>query len=989
MAASITFTGLASGTDWVKIIDQLVKAERYQIDHLDTWKGTWEDKMTSIRGLNARLLSLESFVKTKNTVSEFQATKATSSNEDVLTVTSTSTATPGAHSVTVGSSIKHKAASQGVAGNASVISSRNGTLTVYVGSSHVDVAVTSGMTLSQLQAAIEAADGSNILTAEILDDGSSSNPKRLTLLANTGGSSNLVSVTENPSSLTFADNFINPAVYAAGWSGTSQAASAGLYLGGSDKTYTFTAPTVDLNGANSAALVSWTKTVGGPGSFIIPANYTAGTAIAVDGQVNDAAHSSSWSGTSRATSGGNYTGSVDKFYTFTVPDGTIGDGVSDLTVHWSESTTGRTGTLTIPAAYAGAALNVDGVNSAVEDTWTGTSHATASGNYTGTDNQQYTLTVPSVTLDGANAQVTVNWTKVGGGAGSFDIPANYVAGTALDVEIPDNGVKIAFSSGNLVNTETFTVGTEQGPTVTFSNAGTGTLVNGQTFTIDARTGLTASFSSGTLVSAENFYIDTFTNVDTVQNGTWSGTSAASSAGHYLGATNKTFKFTASNSGTVGTDAITLQWTDTEGLSGNITIPSSYVAGANLDVHQGLKLNLSAGTVVAGNTFSIDVYSPTLQAGQDSGLAQVEQVVHSGFADSDTTAVTDDGAIFSLVYGGKRYSVDVDAGTTLSGLAAIINNDASNPGLQASVLNDGLGLSTSYHMVLTGQDTGAAYQLAQIQDSFTGGAFSSSDFTTTQKAQNSMVKVDGYPSDSSLYIQRSTNSISDVISGASLSLVSTGSATVSITSDVATIQNDIETFVTSINFVLDYIKAQTKYDQETGKAGIMIGNYSYNIVAMRINNILTNSVSGLTDGVDPYIHLAQIGIKTNPDNSGKWEIDTTLLSEALNSDLEGVQKLFTKDEVNNISGIYELLYQEMASINDSTDGPMNILLTNYDGIIENIDDKIEKEEKRIALLKERLTEQFARLEKMLSELNGQQTYLETLIDKLPGIYKSGS
>lgn len=785
MASPITFTGLATGTDWTKIVSALVKVESYQINRMETWKKSWEEKMTSIRGLNARLLSLESFVKSKNTPGEFLATAANSSNQAVLTATASSLATPGAHSVTVGSFIKHKLASQGVAGNASAISSRDGTLTIYVGSSRLDVSVTTGMTLSELRAAIEAADAENILTAEILDDGSSANPKRLTLLANTGGSSNLVSVTANPTDLCFAEGSINPVINAPGWTGTSLAISSGIYRGGSNQTYTFTVQSVN-SGAGA---------------------------------------------------------------------GTV--GTDTIVIHWQNTDNSSSG---------------------------------------------------DITLDGA-----------------------YSAGTALEVE---NGLRVAFSSG-------------------------------------------------LLVTGDEFSVDTFSNVDSVQTGTWSGPEVTA-AGQYLGSTNKTFNFTVIKGGTLGAEALGIRWTDTEGNSGTISIPQDYVAGTALVVFQGVKISLADGSLTANDTFSIDVFAPTLQGGQDSGLARVEQIVHRGFPDSDTTPVTAGYGVFSLIYGGKPYSVTVNAGTTLSWLAAIINSDPMNPGIRASILNDGLGLSTSYHLVLTGRHTGAASRITDVKDSFTGGTFSSLDFETAQRAQNAMLKVDGYPPDSSLYIQRASNSVSDVIPGVTLSLASPGSATVSIGADLAAIHKDLQTFVTSINFVLDYIKQQTKYDAEAKKAGVMLGNYSFNMVASRINYILTNRVPGLADGLDPYTTLAQIGIKTNPDNGGKWEIDLTTLSEALNTNLEGVKKLFTKDEANGIDGIYELLSREMAAINNSQDGPMNILLANYGEIIKNIDQKIDREEKRIDLLEERLKEQFARLEKLLAELSSQGSYLESLINQLPSI-----
>lgn len=186
-----------------------------------------------------------------------------------------------------------------------------------------------------------------------------------------------------------------------------------------------------------------------------------------------------WGGISTATSGGDYTGRLEKNYTFTVPDGTVGGG-ADLAVNWSESTTGRNGSITIPAGYSGSAIEVDGINAVVESSgWTGTSEATASGNYTGT-NDQYTFTVQSATGTGTveTDTIVVHWQNAdGSSSGTINIPDTYTAGTALDVE---KGMQVSFASGTLVVGDKFTVETEQGPDVSFS---AGTLINGNTFSI--------------------------------------------------------------------------------------------------------------------------------------------------------------------------------------------------------------------------------------------------------------------------------------------------------------------------------------------------------------------------------------------------------------------------------------------------------------------------------------------------------------------------
>jgi flagellar hook-associated protein 1 FlgK len=97
-------------------------------------------------------------------------------------------------------------------------------------------------------------------------------------------------------------------------------------------------------------------------------------------------------------------------------------------------------------------------------------------------------------------------------------------------------------------------------------------------------------------------------------GTWSGTSIASSGGVYANtASAGTFQFTvtsAAGNGQVGIDAITLGWTGPGGTSGTINLDSSYVPGTLVNVSQGLQCSLGSGTVVNGDTFSIDVVPGT-------------------------------------------------------------------------------------------------------------------------------------------------------------------------------------------------------------------------------------------------------------------------------------------------------------------------------------------------------------------------------------------
>jgi flagellar hook-associated protein 2 len=372
-------------------------------------------------------------------------------------------------------------------------------------------------------------------------------------------------------------------------------------------------------------------------------------------------------------------------------------------------------------------------------------------------------------------------------------------------------------------------------------------------------------------------------------------------------------------------------------------------------------------------------------GQDKGLAQATKIVHAGFADDSTTAVTSSVGTFSYTYAGQTYNVTVIPGHTLSQLVEDINSDPTNPGVTASIINDGQGLPDSYKLVLTGQDIGAQYQITAIShdlDNFDNGGEVGGGFTRAQWATNAMVKVDGYPSEADIYLQRSSNQIDDVISGVTLDLHDAGEAVVTVSTDTEAIYAKIEALVNAVNYTQTYIRQETYYDPDGEETGILIGNYSYYILKSRIDSALNTGVSGLVDGTDTYTHLTQIGIHTDPDAEGAWVIDSATLRSALNSDPEAVANLFIENTTKGSTGVAKRTHSEMVALTDNDSGTLNVLIDNYTDIIENIDEKIEREEKRLTLYRQRLTERFARLESILGELNAEATALESAIKQLP-------
>ena len=280
-----------------------------------------------------------------------------------------------------------------------------------------------------------------------------------------------------------------------------------------------------------------------------------------------------------------------------------------------------------------------------------------------------------------------------------------------------------------------------------------------------------------------------------------------------------------------------------------------------------------------------VLSATTSAGAASGnhqvlvnsLAQNEVQVHLGLAGSDTV-INSSGTtqVFAFSYaGGASVSIQVPDGTTLSGLAQLINTSGANQGVTATVLDMGSSYTTDrYRLMLTGNDTGAANTVTVDNNLTTlNGSGGTANFTSTgftvpppQAAQNAQVRLDGYPPNG--WVERPGNTIADLIPGVTLNLFqpSTTAVQITTTDDTSAMQTEITTFVDQYNDLLSYIQEQTKYDKTSGQAGVLLGNYAVQITKSQLNAIATGNAPGFADGKDAYLNLAQIGITTDPDET---------------------------------------------------------------------------------------------------------------------------
>jgi flagellar hook-associated protein 2 len=148
--------------------------------------------------------------------------------------------------------------------------------------------------------------------------------------------------------------------------------------------------------------------------------------------------------------------------------------------------------------------------------------------------------------------------------------------------------------------------------------------------------------------------------------------------------------------------------------------------------------------------------------------------------------------------------------------------------------------------------------------------------------------------------RSSNTLTDVISGVTINLLKdTGAPTASITisADTDTIKQNIKTFINQYNQLVSAVNNLASYDPQSQATGPLFGDVTVQNVVNSVTDILTGAVTGLTGS---NTMLSQIGITL--DSTGTLNLNESDLDAALSSNLQGVARIFQAAGVAADSGI---------------------------------------------------------------------------------------
>ncbi len=208
-------------------------------------------------------------------------------------------------------------------------------------------------------------------------------------------------------------------------------------------------------------------------------------------------------------------------------------------------------------------------------------------------------------------------------------------------------------------------------------------------------------------------------------------------------------------------------------------------------------------------------------------------------------------------------------------------------------------------------------------------FAETNFTETQSAQDSQVRIDGYPPAD--WITRSSNTIEDVIHGVTLHLHDTtddSGIQITLTRDIASVKEKITSMVEAYNLAVDFIKKNTGYDTATEQAGTLMGDYIVSTIKSQLLTPLVSRTNGFVEDIDEYLMAGQIGLEL--DRDGLLNFDTTVFDEAVANDYMATLALIGADKSGSTNSNVIEFYG--ASSNYTTAGTYDVQVTVTDNII---------------------------------------------------------
>lgn len=339
---------------------------------------------------------------------------------------------------------------------------------------------------------------------------------------------------------------------------------------------------------------------------------------------------------------------------------------------------------------------------------------------------------------------------------------------------------------------------------------------------------------------------------------------------------------------------------------------------------------------------------------------------------------------------KYITIGNDVSGTLIADLGISSNGVKEVGasgfFNASTFSPASGLS---QFSITAKNSGYDYRITSLADNTGSSALTAIGLnlgsTRTSFVQNtSGTDTAGYVYLTSqlnskfefngVQVERNSNTISDLISGVTISLKSVMQSTdtnvnIAVNKDTVAVKSKIEDFISKFNDLYSYLK--TNLSNTKTSRGSLVGDAT----ASSLRNLLNNAAYKIVSGIDTtkINTLTKIGITFNID-SGLSINNSSLLETSLSEKPDEVAALF-----NSTNGIATSLYDNISGYLGST-GYIQTSRNNFSNTITSINDRITSAQTIIDKQAEALRNSYIKMQMQLAAVlnlqNSFSSYLST-------------
>lgn len=428
--------------------------------------------------------------------------------------------------------------------------------------------------------------------------------------------------------------------------------------------------------------------------------------------------------------------------------------------------------------------------------------------------------------------------------------------------------------------------------------------------------------------------------------------------------------------------ISLNLTESDFTNGNITFDalSKKISKAINDDKAEVLSDSVSGSSISSGTFKVNLngtettinYSAgTYEEVIDSVISQLENI--SGLTAEKVADGSNVKLKFTVTDSSKYISINSDTGSLLSELGISVNKEKGASGVvSAASFYPAAGLS---QISLTAKNSGSGFSIEEISDT-SGNILSefglnlgtnrtafvqnesgedTAGFVYNLSSLNAKINFNG------LNIERYSNTISDLVTGVTISLKAVMSeddtdVNIDVTNDVSSVKGKVEEFISAFNDIYTYIK--TNSTSVDGVRGILLGDASASSLLNILSSTAYSPVSGLGSGT--INSLSKMGITFNT-NTGLSITDSSQLTNVLEDNILEVEQLFVSE-----NGVASNLYNKLQPYTGSA-GYLTTRKNSLDNNIESINDSITQAQSKIDKRAEALRMQYIQLQSQLSEL----------------------